>query len=207
MDLFDRYYKKYDAWYEKNRFAYLSEIEAIKKVLPQKGKGLEIGVGSGRFASALNIAYGVDPSKKMLIIARERGIQVKEGRGENLPYQNKEFDFVLIAITICFVKNPKKVICEARRALRNRGRLILAIVDKDSFLGRFYQTKKSIFYKEANFFSVNEIINLLKDAGFSKFSIYQTIFHLPQKVKKIERPKPGYGQGGFVVIGAYKNSS
>ncbi len=51
--IFDKYNKKYDAWYDRNKFAYLSELEAIKRVLPEKGYGVEIGVGSGRFAAPL----------------------------------------------------------------------------------------------------------------------------------------------------------
>ena len=47
MNIFYSYYKKYGAWYDKNKFAYLSEVEVVKKVLPQRGKGLEIGVGKG----------------------------------------------------------------------------------------------------------------------------------------------------------------
>jgi len=80
-NIFDKFYKKYDAWYERNKFAYLSELEAIKKVLPKKGKGLEIGVGTARFAKPLGIKYGIDPSKKMLEIAKKR--DVKLGYGEN----------------------------------------------------------------------------------------------------------------------------
>ncbi len=38
-NVFDSYYKKYNAWYDKNKFAYLSELEAVKKVLPRKGFG------------------------------------------------------------------------------------------------------------------------------------------------------------------------
>jgi SAM-dependent methyltransferase len=68
-DVFGRYYKKYDAWYDKHKFAFLSEIEAIKKILPQNEKGLEIGIGTGRFAARLGIAMGIDPSGKMLKIA------------------------------------------------------------------------------------------------------------------------------------------
>ena len=45
MNLFDRYYKRYDGWYKKNKFAYLSEVAAIKRILPKGGRGLEIGVG------------------------------------------------------------------------------------------------------------------------------------------------------------------
>ena len=70
-NIFDRYYKRYDAWYNKNKFAYLSELEAIKELLPKKGKGLEIGVGTARFAAPLGITTGVDPSENMLKIAKK----------------------------------------------------------------------------------------------------------------------------------------
>ena len=40
MNTFNQHYKKYDAWYDKNKFAYLSEFETIRKVLPKKGKSL-----------------------------------------------------------------------------------------------------------------------------------------------------------------------
>ncbi len=35
-DFFDKHYKRYDVWYNKNKLAYLSELEAAKKVLPKK---------------------------------------------------------------------------------------------------------------------------------------------------------------------------
>jgi len=86
-NIFDQYWKRYDAWYDNYRFAYLSEVEAIKKVLPRKGKGLEVGVGTGRFASVLGIHYGIDPSVKMVKVAESRGIDAKIGQGEKLPYK------------------------------------------------------------------------------------------------------------------------
>ena len=86
MNIFDRYYKKYDIWYDRNKFAYLSELEAIKKVIPSVGRGLEIGVGTGRFAAALNITIGIDPSHNMIEIASRRGVNVRWGFGEDLPF-------------------------------------------------------------------------------------------------------------------------
>ena len=205
MSIFDHYYKKYDAWYDKNRFAYLSELEAIKKVLPEKGKGLEIGVGTGRFAQALGIKFGIDPSIEMLKIAKKRGINVRLGSGEYLPFKNDTFDYIAIIITICFVKHPQRVIEESYRVLKNNGRIIVGIIDKDSFLGKFYQKKKSVFYKEAKFFNVSELTNLIKEVGFSKFYHCQTMFELSDKVSSIEKPKNGFGNGSFVVISATKN--
>ncbi|MCK4520157.1 MAG: class I SAM-dependent methyltransferase [Candidatus Omnitrophica bacterium] len=202
MNIFNRYYKKYDAWYEKNKFAYLSELEAIREVLPKEGKGLEVGVGTGRFAHALGIAMGIDPSRNMIDIAARRGVTVRWGFGEDLPFFEGTFDYAAIIITLCFVQNPLKVLQESRRVLKKNGKLIVGIIDKDSFLGEFYQRKKSLFYKQANFFSIKEVTDLLKVAGFNRFSFLQTIFQLPDKMKSIEKPQKGFGKGGFVVIDA-----
>jgi len=203
MKIFDIYSKEYDQWYEENKFAYLSELEALKKVVPKKGKGLEIGVGTGRFAQPLGVAFGIDPSKKMLEIAKKRGIKTFVGKGENLPFADNEFDYVLIVITICFVKNPEIVISEARRVLKNNGKLIIGIVDRNSHLGKFYQEKKRQghrFYKFANFFSAKEIIKLLEKYNFKEIVTYQTIFQPLENIKKVEKPKKGFGKGGFVVV-------
>jgi len=203
-DVFDKYYKKYDAWYDKHTFAFLSELKAIRKVLPRNKKGLEIGVGTGRFASRLKIQYGVDPAENMLKIAKKRGIDVYRTRGERLPFDNSTLDYIAIIITLCFVKNPIKVLIEAKRILKRGGKVIIGIIDKDSFLGKIYQEKKSLFYKQAHFFGVKEVANLLKMSGFGRISYYQTISKIPDKMNSVERPKKGFGQGGFVVISGKK---
>jgi len=202
--IFDKYYRKYDTWYDRHKFAYLSEIGALKKVVPKKGEGLEIGVGTGRFASRLGIKYGVDPSENMLQIARKRGIDVRRAQGERLPFESSIFDYIAIIITLCFVKDPVKVLIEAKRVLKKRGKIIIGIVDKDSFLGEFYQRKKSLFYKQAHFFGVKEVTDLLKMSGFTRISYYQTIFKLPDEMISVEKPRKGFGRGGFVVISGIK---
>jgi len=206
MDIFGKYRKKYDEWYEQHRNAYLSELAVLKRTLPRKGKGLEIGVGTGRFASLLGIGAGVDPSRAMLNIARRRGVNVRLGYGERLPYRDEVFDYAAIIITLCFVKDPSAVLRETRRVLKKDGKVIVAIVDKDSFLGAYYRKKKSVFYKNARFFNVTEVKKLLAEAGFLRFSYMQTIFELPAEVKHKEKPKRGHGSGGFVVIRAKKRT-
>jgi len=198
--VFDRYWKKYDAWYEKNKFAYLSELKALKKVLPKKGDGLEIGVGTGRFAAPLGIRYGIDPSKRMLEVARKRGIKTRLGRGERLPFRDSVFNYVAIIITLCFARDPTKVLLEARRVIRQGGKIIVGIIDKNSFLGRSYRRRKSIFYKQARFFGVQEIKDLLRGAGFKRISCSQTIFSSLENIESIENPLSGFGKGGFVVV-------
>lgn len=203
-NVFDQYARKYDVWYDKNKFAYLSELEALRKVLPKKGKGLEIGVGTARFAAPLGIRHGIDPSRKMLEIAKKRGVKVRLDNGEKLYFKNSSFDYVAIIITLCFVKDPLKVLKEARRVLKRSGKIIIGIIDKDSFLGKFYQRKKGIFYKQARFFTIEEATRLLRETGFIRFSYYQTLFKLPDKIDSIEKPKRGFSKGGFVVISGEK---
>jgi len=203
-DIFDKYYKKYDAWYDRHKFAYLSEIAALKKVVPKKGEGLEIGVGTGRFASRLGIKYGVDPSENMLKISKKRGIDVRHAQGERLSFDSSIFDYVAIIITLCFVKDPIKVLIEAKRVLKNRGKIIVGIINKDSFLGNFYQRKKSLFYRQAHFFGVKEVADLLKMSGFGRISYYQTIYKFPDEMNSVEKPRKGFGRGGFVVISGEK---
>jgi len=207
MDIFDRYYKKYDAWYDRNRFAYLSELEALKKVVPEFGKGLEIGVGTGRFAQAMGITLGIDPSVEMLKIAAERGVITRCGVGEDLPFWDSSLDYIAIIVTLSFVDNPPEVLKEAWRVLENNGKLIIGIIDRDSFLGKFYQAKRGAFYKEANLLTVKKLTDLLKTTGFGKFSYHQTIFQLPSKINSIEKPQKGFGKGGFVVVSTQKTKT
>jgi len=42
---------RYEAWLERHQAAYLSELLALRAFLPWSGQGLEIGVGSARFAA------------------------------------------------------------------------------------------------------------------------------------------------------------
>jgi len=202
-NVFDKYYKKYDKWYDMNRSAFLTELAVIKKVLPKKGEGLEIGVGTGRFAQALGIRYGLDTSKGMLELAKKRGISVRLAAGEKLPFKDSVFNYAVIINTLCFTKNPMKVLWEAKRVLKKNAKLIVGIIDKNSFLGKLYKKKKSIFYRKANFLSAEETATLLKNVGFNRLSYYQGIFKTLDRIKSVEVPLKGFGRGGFVVISAY----
>lgn len=204
MEIFNSNVAKYELWYENNKFEYLSEIEALKKVIPKNGKGLEIGVGTGRFASMLGIEFGIDPSEKMIEVAKKRGINVVKCEGENLPFEDNNFDYAAIIITICFVKNPLKVISEAKRVLKKNGKIIIGIIDKNSFLGQKYQKKESVFYRVAHFFSVEEIDDMLIKNGFENIEHVQTLFQTSEKLEKIQKSKTGFGEGSFVVISGGK---
>ena len=206
VEPFEKHRSRYENWFERHRYAYLSELEAVRRLLPKEGKGAEIGVGTGRFAEPLGIKLGVEPSKAMAEIARGRGIEVIEGVAESLPFPDESLDYLLMVTTICFVDDPEKALREAYRVLKPGGVLIIGFVDRNSPIGRYYEMHKeeSVFYRDARFFSTEELLEILKEVGFRKFEIVQTLFHRLDEIKEIEPVKPGYGQGSFVVIKAVK---
>jgi SAM-dependent methyltransferase len=198
---FDKYAEEYEEWFEKNYFAYLSELEAVKEQLPTGGRGMEVGVGSGRFAAPLGITTGVEPSRRMRRIAKQRGIAVAAGIGEALPFAAAEFDLVLMVTTICFLDDVTAAFAEAYRVLRNGGSFVVGFIDRDSPLGRLYERRRerSRFYRVASFFSATEVARYLERAGFQEVSFTQTIFRALSEITRVEPVKPGRGDGSFLV--------
>jgi SAM-dependent methyltransferase len=194
----------YEDWFERNRFAYESELLAVKTQLPEGGRGLEIGVGSGRFAAPLGIKIGVEPAVAMGEMAGNRGIEVVGGVAEALPFKECEFEFALMVTAVCFLDNTEASLKEAYRVVKPNGSLVIGFIDKESPIGKSYLRRrhKSIFYGIATFYSVAEVTNYLKKAGFRDFGFSQTIFRPLKEIMSIEPIKEGYGEGSFVVIRA-----
>jgi len=146
--------ERYDSWFDRNRLAYESEIEAIRMLVQVSGKGLEIGVGTGRFAAPLGLQFGIEPSYEMGKYAETRGVEVILGVGENLPCKKCSFDIVLMVTTIFFMTDVPEAIREAYRVLKCGGYIVIGFVDRKSSLGNFYENNKgkNVFYKPATFF-------------------------------------------------------
>ena len=209
IDIFDEYPEEYDKWFDINLSVYQSEVWAVKMLLPQGGKGVEIGVGTGQFSVPFGITTGVEPSKEMAEIARSRGITVYDSKAENLPFDDNAFDFVLMVTTICFLEEPLQALREIRRILRPSGKIIIGMLDKGSPLGRQYEANKndSKFFKYAKFYSVNQVLEWLKISRYNNIHILQTIFGKPEEITDLEPIREGYGEGLFVVISAQKEET
>ncbi len=204
MGVFDDNAKRYDDWFERNKIAFKTEVEAFKAVVPEKGKGLEIGVGTGRFAEALNIGTGIDISEEMMKYAVKRNIVCIKADAACMPFCDNVFDFVLVTTTICFLKKPVTVLKEACRVMKKSGTMAVGFVDRESFLGKAYAKKESPYYKEAVFYSVLEVKTMLKKAGFKIQKVIRTMTKMPEKINSVEYPLKKGNKGGFVVIKAVK---
>ncbi len=202
--LLDAHRERYEAWFARHEAAYQSELLAVRAFLPWQGLGLEIGVGSGRFAAPLGIGTGVDPSAGMLAYALRRGVDVVQGVAEALPFRDAAFDYALVVTTVCFVDDPAAMLVEAHRVLKPAGRLVISFIDRASPLGTAYLSRQtqSVFYREARFYSASEVAMLLARAGFAEPRWGQTLSRPPEEITDIEPLRPGFGEGAFVVVRA-----
>lgn len=205
---FNEHVSEYEEWFEKYPFVFQSEVEAIRELIPTEDNiyGIEVGLGTGRFARELGIMEGVEPSANMRALALERGIEARAGEAEHLPYKDMHYDVVLMVFCISYLEDMQAAFIEAKRVLKNGGALIAGFIDKDSIIGKEYEKRKpfSVFYKHANFYSPERVIDELKKAGFKKQQYSQTLFHALDDIKELEPSRPGYGEGSFVLIKAIK---
>ena len=207
---FNNLASEYDAWFDKDgSLIFFIEVQAFKALLPALPRPwLEIGVGSGRFSQALGIETGIDPSIKLVKMARQREINAFRGRGEQELFDEGTFGTVFLIVTLCFLDSPLDVLKEANRILAPGGKIVLGLVLKDSQWGQFYQRKKDEghrFYKFATFYNCDEVVRLIVQAGFVTEKIISTLFQRPDEVQNMEEPKEGYfPDAGFTIIVAGK---
>ena len=81
--------------------------------------------------------YGVDISKKGVMLANKSGVMAKVGDiAKKIPYKDKSFDLVFSSETIEHLYNPDKFLKEIRRVLKPKGLLVLTTPNLASWLNR-----------------------------------------------------------------------
>ncbi len=184
LEIFDRETERYDTWFESSAGLVLfrAEVEAIRLLLKDLPEPLlEVGVGTGRFAQALGVRFGVDPAPGPLRLARQRGVHAVRARGEALPFPGRIFGGVLLIVTLCFAE-PHSLLREAKRVLRPEGGLIIADILRDSAWGRSYLEKKRaghLFYRHATFYTMQELEELMASVGFVLAGVTSAITQVP----------------------------
>lgn len=208
--IFDDVASEYDAWFDgEGKLIFDIEVRALQRVLPRlPGPWLEMGVGSGRFAQALGIETGIDPSARLLEMARGRGITGFQVRGEESFLAEETFGAVFLIVTLCFVGSPLTVLKEAHRILKAEGKVVLGLVLRESPWGKFYLAKKEAghrFYRHATFYSYPEVEEFLKHADFAVEKVIATLFQKPNEVTEMETPQErASSEAGFTVMVAGK---
>jgi ubiquinone/menaquinone biosynthesis C-methylase UbiE len=204
---FDAHSGRYDDWFARHPAVYQSELLAVRAMLPWNGLGLEIGVGTGRFAAPLGVQVGLDPAAAMLARARQRHINVVQGVCEALPFPDASFGKVLMVVVLSFLDDARAGLNEIRRVLVPGGVLVVGFLDLSSPTGRGYLARhaRKLFFQEATFYTNGDVERLLSQAGFHDLCWVQTLHRPAEEVTEVEALRPSRGEGAFVVVRAISN--
>jgi len=170
------------------------------------GKILDIATGTGDIISSIKKiypntdCYGIDPSKNMLSIARQKniGINFIEAYSEELPFPENSFDFITISFGIRNTLSIDKSLKEIHRVLKKKQNLLVMEFSKNEnfflkiltnlylfliipIVGLVYGKFKEYFYLSksiSNFYTPNEFKKLLETNFFLVDSVQSFNFGL-----------------------------
>ncbi|NOX35619.1 MAG: class I SAM-dependent methyltransferase [Deltaproteobacteria bacterium] len=163
----------YDAWLDqtKNKYCLDLEIKLLMGLLsPKKGQRiLDIGCGTGislepLLGRGLNLT-GIDPSPYMLDIASKRlgnKVELHRSTGEELPFDDNEFDKAFFFTSLEFTGRPAKAVEEACRVAKDT--VIICVLNRYAPLNMIRRFKSFFvpgIYTHAHFFSIWELKQIL----------------------------------------------
>jgi SAM-dependent methyltransferase len=96
------------------------------------------------------------------------------------------------------------MLAEAHRVLKPGGRLVIGFIDRESALGQEYLAHQfeNMFYRDATFYSADEVTRLLADGGFAIGGWGQMLALPLAETREIEPLRAGRGQCAFAVVAA-----
>ncbi len=173
--------RSYDSYYDDPVGQMVDRLEkaAVARRLPDAEPGqtlLEVGSGTGHwsewFAGKGYNVTGVDITPEMVEIAEEKrlskgiaDIRYLVGDGSDLQFPSDYFD-VGAAITVLeFASDPEKVISELARIVKPDGRLIVCVLQSNSYLDRKQRRGEYLHHSGIHFFSKPELEGILKSYG------------------------------------------
>lgn len=215
MNPFNTYAAEYDNWFDTTagKKLFQLELECLKQaVRTENQRWLEVGVGSGRFAAALGIGTGADPAPAMMKLASEKGIDTILAPAEVLPFDDASFDGILMACTICFVRNPKQALAECHRTLRDGGSLVVGFIPAESRWGKYHAMRGREghrFYSGARFYTSMELRHLGESSGLTWKNEYSCLLPPPAVGQPASEPAQQMecSDTGFIVLSFSKKAS
>ena len=152
------------------------------------GKILDIATGTGDIISSIKKiypntdCYGIDPSKNMLSIARQKniGINFIEAYSEELPFPENSFDFITISFGIRNTLSIDKSLKEIHRVLKKKQNLLVMEFSKNE---NFFLKILANLY----LFLINPIVGLVYGKFKEYFYLSKSIsnFYTPNEFKKL----------------------
>jgi ubiquinone/menaquinone biosynthesis C-methylase UbiE len=174
------------------------------RVVPAaQGRVLEIGIGSGLnlpyYGTAVERVIGLDPSPKLLAMAREAArqtaipLQLIENSAETIPLYNRSIDTVVTTWTMCSIPDVQRALGEMRRVLKPGGHLLFVEHGRspDPSVRRWQDRLTPLWRRVGGGCHLNRAVSeLVESAGL-----------------RIERLKTGYMRGPKPMTFMYEGSA
>jgi SAM-dependent methyltransferase len=139
---------------------------------------LDVGCGAGNMMHHLahyGEVTGVDNNPKPLDVARRRGLDVREGTADALPFGANEFDLLSVLDTVEHVPAEGQVFEECYRVLRQGGKLL---VTGPAFM--FLWSRNDVINMHQRRYTIYELRRKLEEHGFRVRRIsYNNFFIFP----------------------------
>jgi ubiquinone/menaquinone biosynthesis C-methylase UbiE len=169
--------ERYDDWYRRpvGRVYDMLEKKAMGALLPDPTSGdrlLEVGCGTGHW-SAFFVergfrVTGLDISARMVQIAREkrtRNAKFYQADAAAIPFADHAFDVVAAITLLEFVTDPRRVLREMARCVRDGGCILVGVLNRWSYLGISRKVRRTPLFRAATFFSSRAFRRLLSEYG------------------------------------------
>ena len=133
-------------------------FQAVREAAPRHV--LEVGCGWGEFAERLRVelrvdVVAVDLSPRMVELARERGVDARQGDVQDLPFEDASFDVVVANWMLYHVADLERGLSELARVLRPGGRLVAATNSLDHLSELWRLVGRDRHWEQERFFSEN----------------------------------------------------
>jgi demethylmenaquinone methyltransferase/2-methoxy-6-polyprenyl-1,4-benzoquinol methylase len=138
------------------------------------GKLLEVGGGTGRFAShfidRVKQVWLIDPSRTMIRIVQKRyngRIKTKLGKAEDLPFQSRSFDYVIISDSLHHWQEQENGLEEVFRVLKPGGALVIEEIHPLTRRGHLIKSMESGLKMGSTFLTPPMLVKMLRELQFS----------------------------------------
>ena len=177
---------------------YLQALRPAIAALPQKGRALEIGAGTGVFLERLlgdgfEAVVGVEPSSAA-IAAASAAIRphLREAVFHEADFESQSFDLVACFMTLEHVPDPRPLAQASLRLLRPGGVLALVTHDYAAPLNRMLGRRSPIIdIEHLQLFCPASLKRLLADAGFAAPRTAPIVNRYPLRYWARLTPAPG----------------
>ena len=163
---------------EKSKEDTQRRVNFVKKMVPKKGKILEIGSGHGFFLESMErLGYnitGIEISKEKRRLAK----RITKSKILNINLINetpdiKNLDAIVMFHVLEYITDPIHFLKNTSKLLKNTGKLLIKIPNVNDLSLKHHESYKIWFWQRAhaNYFSPKVLKLVLKKAGFKKIKI------------------------------------